>query len=147
MPFHSGVVCASFQIQPSIERIALNTRDILLPLALAMVLPACQNGQDAEAEQSSPTESSAAALAVKDLSERLGIAAGDIEVLKEEAVTWRDGSLGCPKPDMMYTQALVEGSLIVLRAGGRNYSYHSGKGRPPFYCDNPVSPAPADSAE
>lgn len=127
----------------------MNTRDILLPLALAMVLPACQNGQDAEAgaEQSSPTESGAAALAVKDLSERLGIAASDIEVLKEENVTWRDGSLGCPKPDMMYTQALVEGSLIVLRAGGRNYSYHSGKGRPPFYCDNPVSPAPGDSAE
>ena len=62
-------------------------------------------------------------------------------------VTWRDGSLGCPKPGMMYTQALVEGALIVLRLEGREYSYHSGAGKPPFYCENPVSPASGPSAE
>lgn len=85
-------------------------------------------------------------VAVNDLAGRLGIPREEIEVLTEEKVTWRDGSLGCPRPGMMYTQALVEGSRIVLRAGGRDYSYHSGAGKLPFYCENPVSPAPGPSA-
>ncbi len=90
---------------------------------------------------------SPSALAITDLANRLGIPGSDIEVVTEKIVTWRDGSLGCPKPGMMYTQALVEGTLIVLRAGGRDYSYHSGAGKPPFYCENPVSPASGPSAE
>ena len=35
------------------------------------------------------------------------------------AVTWSDGSAGCPEPGMMYTQALVPGYRIVLQAGDR----------------------------
>lgn len=97
--------------------------------------------------KSQPREDSLSALAVTDLASRLGIPERDIEVLTEENVTWRDGSLGCPRPGMMYTQALVEGSRIVLRADGRDYSYHSGAGRAPFYCENPVSPAAGPSAE
>jgi hypothetical protein len=49
---------------------------------------------------------------------------------------WRDGSLGCPQPDMMYTQALVDGYLIQLSAGSRLYNYHGANGRDPFLCTN-----------
>jgi hypothetical protein len=122
-------------------------RKLLLPLGMAVFLPACQGSEAPAKEKSQPEMDSPSGLAIKDLSGRLGISANEIEVVTEENVTWRDGSLGCPKPGMMYTQALVEGALIVLRAGGRDYSYHSGAGRPPFYCENPVSPASVLSAE
>ena len=125
----------------------MSFRKLLLLLGLIVFLQACQNRENSSEVKSQPREDSLSALAVTDLAGRLGIPEGDIEILAEENVTWRNGSLGCPKPGMMYTQALVEGSRIVLRAGGRDYSYHSGAGKPPFYCEDPVSPAPAPSAE
>ena len=41
----------------------------------------------------------------------------DLKVLSAEAVTWSDGSLGCPEPGMMYTQALVPGYRVQIRGG------------------------------
>ncbi|MCJ7659110.1 MAG: hypothetical protein MUO67_08170, partial [Anaerolineales bacterium] len=78
------------------------------------------------------------AQAKEDLAERLGIPTTEIELLKIEEVTWRDGSLGCPQPGMLYTQALVNGSLIQLMHKDTVYQYHSGKGGPPFLCENPT---------
>ena len=40
-----------------------------------------------------------------------------LTIERAEAVTWNDGSLGCPEPGMMYTQALVDGYWVVIRAG------------------------------
>ena len=126
----------------------MSLRTLLLLLGLIVVLQGCHNREDPAVDlKSQPRADSLSALAVTDLASRLGIPEGNIEVLSEENVTWRDGSLGCPRPGMMYTQALVEGSRIVLRAGGRDYSYHSGAGKPPFYCEDPVSPAPGPSAD
>ena len=85
--------------------------------------------------------------AIQDLAGRLDVQSDDIKVIVEKNVTWRDGSLGCPKEGMMYTQALVPGMLIVLRVDGSEYEYHSGGGRAPFYCENPVSPVPRSSAD
>ena len=76
--------------------------------------------------------------AVADLAERLGVSAEDITVASTDAVTWRDGSLGCAAPDMMYTQALVEGTRIVLEADGQRYEYHAGGNRPAFLCEKPT---------
>ena len=56
--------------------------------------------------------------AVDDLAATLGIDAGEVEVVSVEEVTWRDGSRGCAQPGMAYTQALIDGSRITLRAGG-----------------------------
>ncbi len=78
------------------------------------------------------------AAAMKDLSRRLGLPLQAIEVVGVEAVTWRDGSLGCPRPGMIYTQALEEGVRIRLRAGERIYAYHGGATRKPFYCEHPA---------
>lgn len=52
----------------------------------------------------------------------------DIEVIRGEAITWPDGSLGCPEPGMMYTQALVDGYHVVVRAGGEELDYRVGSG-------------------
>ena len=73
-----------------------------------------------------PTETleSAVAAAKADAARRSGVAAEAIAVELAQAVTWRDGSLGCPQPDMMYTMALVPGWRVVLRAGAGRFDYH-----------------------
>jgi hypothetical protein len=64
-----------------------------------------------------------------------------IEVLVAEEVTWPDGSLGCPEPGEMYTQALVEGYRIVLEVDGEEVHYHGARDEPPFRCEDPQEPA------
>lgn len=75
---------------------------------------------------------------IEDLAEREKVDASQIEVVSVEEVTWRDGSLGCAKDDMMYTQALVDGQRITLRIDGTDYAYHSGNGKRAFYCPQPT---------
>ena len=52
-------------------------------------------------------------------------------------VTWNDGSLGCPQKDMLYTQALVDGELLMLRVEQALFQYHSARGGPFTYCAAP----------
>lgn len=77
--------------------------------------------------------------AVDDLAGRLGIEPGAVSVVEARAVTWGDSSLGCPEPGMQYLQRLVDGSLVVLEAGGQRFEYHGGD--PLFYCENPTPPS------
>ena len=53
-----------------------------------------------------------------DAAQRAGVALDQVKVLTVESVTWSDGSLGCPEPGMMYTQALVRGYRIRVDAAG-----------------------------
>jgi len=69
-----------------------------------------------------------------DLALRLDIEDPQITVIVAEFVTWPDGALGCPEPDMMYTQALVPGYRIRLRAEGAVHNYHGADEGPPSYC-------------
>ena len=91
---------------------------------------------------SQPQGKGAVGDAVADLSRRLGIDPSDITVASSEEVTWRDGSLGCPRPGMMYTQSLTNGSRVVLEYQGKRYEYHAGGRRSAFLCENPEPPAP-----
>ena len=71
--------------------------------------------------------------ALDDAANRSTTARADIKVTSAEPVTWPDGSLGCPQPGMMYTQALVAGYRIVLQAGEQTLNYHAmSRGRPVF---------------
>ncbi len=77
------------------------------------------------------------AMALEDLSTRLGVAADAIQIVAVEAKTWPDSSMGCPQEGMMYMQVLVEdGMLIQLEMDGKIYNYHSGPTREPFLCEN-----------
>ena len=49
-------------------------------------------------------------------------------VVRAESVVWNDGSLGCPEPGMMYTQALVNGYWILIEAAGWTYDFRVGSG-------------------
>lgn len=116
----------------------MNAKFLLVLVVVS--LAACENRVGSE--QAAPVEqfSQQVAESMTDLSNRLGIQPDQINLVSEKMVTWRNGSLGCPREGMMYTQALVEGTLIVLRVDGKAYQYHSGKGRPPFYCEHPEQP-------
>ena len=49
-------------------------------------------------------------------------------IARAESVVWNDGSLGCPEPGMMYTQALLNGYWVVIEAAGQNYDFRVGSG-------------------
>lgn len=132
---------------------ALPNRSVALILCAGLAVAGCASERaddpstPAEETVTSPTDDPSAApsptgqatrQAVADLADRLGMTPKEIEVVRVEEVVWRDGSLGCPEPGMMYTQALVDGSRIVLSAGGRTYEYHAGGPRPPFLCEKPT---------
>jgi hypothetical protein len=74
--------------------------------------------------------------AVHELAQRLGVEPSTVQIVTYEERVWRDGSIGCPQPGMMYTQALVPGYLIQLRLGDETFNYHGANGRDPFLCES-----------
>lgn len=77
--------------------------------------------------------------------ERSGISAEAVTVAGYADVTWSDGSIGCPKDGMMYTQALVPGHQLILEVDGEYRSYHAAEGKPFSYCAQPSPPTSAGS--
>lgn len=60
---------------------------------------------------------------IADAAGRAGAAPGDVRVTRAQAKQWSDGSLGCPQPGQMYTQALVDGYWVELDVGGQPFDY------------------------
>lgn len=65
---------------------------------------------------------------VADAAARSGVPADQIVILRAESLIFPDGSLGCPQPDVVYTQAPVPGYRVVLDAGGREHDYRVPEG-------------------
>lgn len=78
-----------------------------------------------------------------DLAKRLGIDVNAITIKSARSVNWGSGALGCPKPGMNYTQALVPGLRVLLEVDGVVYYYHGSKGRSLFNCPAKRVRAPA----
>ena len=74
------------------------------------------------------------AFAKTDLAQRLDIPPGSVKLSGARQVTWRSGALGCPKPGMNYTEALVPGSVIYLQVDNVVHAYHAKVSSEPFYC-------------
>lgn len=70
----------------------------------------------------------------QDLADRLETDVDNIKIKIARQITWRSGALGCPKPGMNYTQALVPGVLILLEVDGEIYGYHAQQNQKPFHC-------------
>lgn len=85
----------------------------------------------------------------KALAESRGIAAEEIETVQAQTVTWSNGAMGCPQDGMMYTQALVEGYYVLLRANGQEAAFHAGRDGQPFHCpaERSRAPSPSDQAD
>ena len=102
------------------------------------VTPSTPTGSATPTEPPPGSDSPAVRQSVTDLAATLGVGASEVEVLAVEEVTWRDGSRGCARRGMMYTQALIDGSRITLGVEGTTYEYHSGGSGPPALCARPT---------
>src|SRR5262245_15102184 len=58
-----------------------------------------------------------------DAATRTGVPADQVVIQGLVPVTWSDGSLGCPQPGMVYTQAEVNGWQATVVAGGVTLDY------------------------
>lgn len=66
----------------------------------------------------------------EDLMRRTGVTEQALRLIRDQAVTWSDGSLGCPRPGEVYPQVLVPGYWIVFVLGDREFDYRAdGSGR------------------
>ena len=68
-------------------------------------------------------------LAKSDLGKRKGLPAEQIRVVSIEEVDWSNGSLGYPKPGMVYIQVIIPGYRIILTDGAQTYEYHTDQGQ------------------
>lgn len=101
-------------------------------LMVAMLVPGCAEQAPMEPTspavprvvQSRPVDAIVES-ARADAAKRSGLPASQFSVVSAEAVTWSDGSLGCPQPGMMYTQALILGYRVRLRLGSEVWDYHA----------------------
>jgi hypothetical protein len=55
---------------------------------------------------------------------------GEVSAVSATAVTWNDGSLGCPQAGRMYPQVLTPGFQVVVSVSGKSYDYRFGGGGP-----------------
>jgi hypothetical protein len=74
--------------------------------------------------------------AIADAALQTGMDPAAITVVSAQPKIWNDGSLGCPEPGQMYTQALVPGYQIVLDAGGKQLDYHASGNGAMKLCEN-----------
>jgi len=85
----------------------------------------------------------------EDLGKRLGIEDPQVpQLVRAQSVTWSDGSLGCPRPGQMYTQALVPGYWVVLEHEDREYDYRASERGYFILCDSPgrvTDPLPSET--
>ena len=65
------------------------------------------------------------ALISADLENRSKLPAASFQVTGYSTQTFPDSALGCPDPNMMYTQVLTPGYTIQVTAGGQSYDYRS----------------------
>jgi hypothetical protein len=70
-----------------------------------------------------------------DLAARSGSASEEMHLIRDQAVTWSDGSLGCPQPGVFYTQAPVNGYWVVLQVEGKEYDYRASESRYFLLCE------------
>lgn len=76
-------------------------------------------------------------LAVATLAEDLKIAKEAITVESVTEVDWRNSSLGCPKPGMVYLEVITSGHKVALRANGQLYNVHEADNKA-FVCKQPT---------
>ena len=78
--------------------------------------------------------------AKEDLAGKLDVTAESIDVKAAMSVVWNDGSLGCPRPDQVYTQAEEPGYRIILEHDERQYDYRATERGYLFLCELPTLP-------
>lgn len=130
-------------------------RTILIMGAAIVVVAACAassgaGGPDAAPSVAAPDTSSEPAAGgdvslpaeitnpiLADAATRLGVDPSAVTIVSAHAETFSDGSLGCPEPDMMYTQAIVDGYQVIVEANGTQVDYRGSVPGQFRLCENP----------
>ena len=82
---------------------------------------------------------------VADAARRFQVAKSAVVLVRAEQVTFPDGSLGCPQPGRMYTQALVPGYRLVARSAQGEIRYHADSRGNVVTCDPAPGQTPRDA--
>jgi hypothetical protein len=83
-----------------------------------------------------------------DAAQRSGVPRAQLRVKSAQAVVWSDGSMGCPQPGRMYTQALVPGWLIEVDApGAAPLRYHASQRGAWLHCPASRAQAPLQNTD
>jgi len=115
-------------------------------LAVVWIVGGCSAASSSVQPSQSPGEQPSGSIAlpqsvidpvVAEVAKLARVPADQVTVISAEQVTFPDGSLGCPQPGMVYTQALVDGYKIVAEAGGKTYDFR-GSGSTFSQCTNPT---------
>lgn len=103
---------------------------------------AAVSGGDSESPAADKSITELVSGAITDLATREGVAEAEISVNRASLVTWGTSALGCPQPDLNYTQELIPGMWVVLTLRGNNYYYNGRLGADLFYCPEDRIEAP-----
>lgn len=132
------------------KQAAVDSRSTVSPSRPDVVsIPLAQEDVDVAKSPRGPVDPSLQELidaAIGDLVQRIGVGSDAVEVLEARRVTWANSALGCPRAGEAYLDVLTDGALIRLRARDKSFQYHSGRGRPPFLCQNPTPPFDSGAA-
>ena len=104
---------------------------------LSQITPQANTGGELEVMPAPRVPDEMVAMVAKvsqDLAQRLNIDVEKVSLVVVEAVEWRDSSLGCPEPDMMYMMVITPGYRLVLQANAQLYEYHTGRNDVFVYC-------------
>jgi hypothetical protein len=63
--------------------------------------------------------------AKQDLAQRFMVEVRQVALVKVEAVSWADTSLGVPESGKVYAQVITPGFKIILSVQGKKYKYHT----------------------
>lgn len=79
-----------------------------------------------------------------DAAQRTGRTPEAVLLVHAEHVTWRDASLGCPKPGAHYPQVLTPGYQIVFAVEGSTFDYRAPEGGQFRLCEGLAQMRPGD---
>lgn len=82
-----------------------------------------------------------------DAAARSGLDTSALAIIQDQAVVWPDGSLGCPQPGMMYTQALVDGYHVLIQAGETVLDYRATQRGSFTLCERALRVPPAQTPD
>ena len=99
------------------------TTSTLLLVAISMSVSAC--AAQPQRPMNAPPVDKVLQAARADAAQRSGLPEAQLKVVAMESVTWSDGSLGCPRKGLLYTQALVPGYRVKLQVGKDVWDYHA----------------------
>lgn len=80
---------------------------------------------------------------IADAARRFEVDENAVVLSQAEQVTWSDGSLGCPRPGMSYTQALVPGFRVSATTPAGKLLYHTDMRGQVVSCVQPAPRRPA----